>query len=117
MKLRLVFLFMLISSPVLASPAADARHLLTYLELSKDRINQAGRRGDDVALDLIRRESIRRDDAWPTGHQYDRFQVCHQALVDQINFLQAYAADDNYRRDHVNRALRSDRDACRRALP
>ncbi|AUH51206.1 hypothetical protein CXB49_10490 [Chromobacterium sp. ATCC 53434] len=109
----LSLLALFIALPATAAPRDDARALLDWLHVARDEINRAGEAKDLVALQRLRRDTEQQLNAWPSSAG---FPDCRAALVNMVDFLNAYQRKDYAGRDRKGAHFRQDLADCERAV-
>ncbi|OWY40081.1 hypothetical protein CEK28_04925 [Xenophilus sp. AP218F] len=113
-----LFLALTLAAPatMAANPQGDAKALLAWLHKARVDVNRAGKSGDKVALQRIKRDAYQRFHAWPDDARHADYMDCHSAVTDMIGFLEAYERKDYTWRDRKQRHFQQDLASCERAV-
>lgn len=115
-RLAILVLAFFLALPVVAAPRDDARALLDWLHATRDNINRDGKAKDKVALQRWRREAQQKLNAWPDNVAHAEYMNCRTALVDMVEFLDAYQRKDYAWRERKGKHFRKDLADCERAV-
>jgi len=107
---------LLLALPAAAAPRDDARALLDWLHAARDNINRDGKARDKVALQRWRREAQQKLNAWPDNAAHADYMNCRTALVDMVEFLDAYQRKDYAWREWKGKHFRQNLADCERAV-